>query len=72
MDQFREVGEEDLDCLGIKDAETRAKLLTAVALLHDTEDEATDDFHHEGSGFTLLRGDCGRDSGCYTDHRYVI
>ena len=56
-----------MDCLGIKDPETRAKLLTAVALLHDTEDDAEE--YSTDSGFTLLRGDCGRDSGCYADHR---
>ncbi|XP_076056359.1 uncharacterized protein LOC143034309 [Oratosquilla oratoria] len=71
LEQFREVEAEDLDCLGITDPETRAKLLTAVALLHDADSDPEDiqSSHHAESGGAIHRGDHGRDSGCYTDHR---
>ncbi|CAL4064903.1 unnamed protein product [Meganyctiphanes norvegica] len=74
LDQFRDVEKADLDCLGITDPETRAKLLTAVALLLDADSEpeealSDDLLPIEATEAALRRGDHGRDSGCYTDHR---
>lgn len=71
LDQFRDLEKTDLDCLGITDPETCAKLLTAVALLHDadSEDEAEPPETLDTTEAALRRGDHGRDSGCYTDHR---
>ena len=37
LGQFREVEEQDLDCLGILDVDTRTRLLTAVANLIEYE-----------------------------------
>ncbi|XP_069993827.1 uncharacterized protein [Penaeus vannamei] len=71
LEQFRDVEKADLDCLGITDPETCAKLLTAVALLHDADSEPEPDLPEmlETTDAALRRGDHGRDSGCYTDHR---
>ncbi|XP_053642522.2 uncharacterized protein [Cherax quadricarinatus] len=71
LDQFRDLEKADLDCLGITDPETCAKLLTAVALLHDADSEPEPDPPEtlETTEAALRRGDHGRDSGCYTDHR---
>lgn len=71
LDQFRDLEKADLDCLGITDPETCAKLLTAVALLHDADSEPEPDLPEtlETTEVALRRGDHGRDSGCYTDHR---
>lgn len=72
LEQFRDVEGADLDCLGISDPETRAKLLTAVALLLDADDSEPEDALSDDllpEGVALRRGDHGRDSGCYTDHR---
>lgn len=35
MDLFQDLESQDLDFLGIRDPEHRAKILTAVQLLHD-------------------------------------
>ncbi|XP_064114715.1 uncharacterized protein LOC135220969 isoform X5 [Macrobrachium nipponense] len=71
LEQFRDVEKADLDCLGITDPETCAKILTAVALLHDADSEPEQDLPEtlETTEVALRRGDHGRDSGCYTDHR---
>ncbi|XP_069168436.1 uncharacterized protein [Procambarus clarkii] len=71
LDQFRDLEKADLDCLGITDPETCAKLLTAVALLHDADSEPEPDPPEslDTTEAALRRGDHGRDSGCYTDHR---
>ncbi|KAK3866614.1 hypothetical protein Pcinc_027864 [Petrolisthes cinctipes] len=69
LDQFREIERGDLACLGITDPETCAKLLTAVALLHDADESDGEADTADGSGAGLRRGDHGRDSGCYPDHR---
>jgi len=74
LEQFRDVEGDDLDCLGITDPETRAKLLTAVALLLDADSEPEEPLSDEllpleATEAALRRGDHGRDSGCYTDHR---
>lgn len=71
LEQFRDVEKTDLDCLGITDPETCAKLLTAVALLHDADSEPEPDLPEtlDTTEAALQRGDHGRDSGCYTDHR---
>ncbi|KAG7160781.1 SAM and SH3 domain-containing protein 3-like [Homarus americanus] len=71
LDQFRDLEKADLDCLGITDPETCAKLLTAVALLHDADSEPEPDPPEtlDTTEAALQRGDHGRDSGCYTDHR---
>lgn len=70
LEQFRDVEKADLDCLGITDPETCAKILTAVALLHDADSEPEDlPETLDTTEAALRRGDHGRDSGCYTDHR---
>ncbi|KAK7069554.1 regulation of protein autoubiquitination, partial [Halocaridina rubra] len=71
LEQFRDIEKADLDCLGITDPETCAKILTAVALLHDADSEPEPDLPEtlETTEVVLRRGDHGRDSGCYTDHR---
>ncbi|XP_063886899.1 uncharacterized protein LOC135114768 [Scylla paramamosain] len=71
LEHFRDMEKADLDCLGITDPETCAKLLTAVAMLHDADSEPEPDLPEtlETTEAALRRGDHGRDSGCYTDHR---
>ncbi|KAG0722009.1 SAM and SH3 domain-containing protein 1 [Chionoecetes opilio] len=71
LEHFRDMEKADLDCLGITDPETCAKLLTAVALIHDVDSEPEPDLPEtlETTEAALRRGDHGRDSGCYTDHR---
>lgn len=71
LEHFRDMEKADLDCLGITDPETCAKLLTAVAMLHDADSEPEPELPEtlETTEAALRRGDHGRDSGCYTDHR---
>ncbi|KAF2368232.1 Variant SH3 domain [Trinorchestia longiramus] len=70
LDQFREVDEQDLDNLGIRDPDTREKLLAAVASILEYEQNSIVGHVSEAS-VTNNTSSSSRDSGCFTDQKAV-
>lgn len=68
LDQFREVEEQDLDSLGIKDPDTRTRILEAVSSILEYEQNSIVGHVSEAS-VTNNTSSSSRDSGCFTDHK---
>ena len=68
LDQFREVEEQDLDSLGIKDPDTRSRLLAAVTSMLEYEQSCMSIVGQVSeSSVTNNTSSSSRDSGCFTD-----
>ncbi|XP_059488398.1 uncharacterized protein LOC132204131 isoform X2 [Neocloeon triangulifer] len=75
LELFKELEESDLDFLGIRNADLRAKVLAAVAILmeYESPSESGDEASSSDSSARLSQSgkvpfkrlDLGRDSGCY-------
>ena len=68
LDHFKEVEEQDLDSLGIKDPDTRSRILTAAANILDYEHNSLSIVGQISEGSTTNNtSSSSRDSGCFTD-----